>query len=156
MEPDGKREPLRLPREPPLFFFSRRAGSPRRSVVCRTQHRPIRKQGRCFLYPRPRRMKRGRGRIPCRGVPHCTPWPLWVSERHPCPWLSGRFQMSPAGGRCAHIFGPKTSVRAPPGAFYDNAVPYVPLIDAYHVGDDFMLGEANRCAVCLSLLRAHP
>nr|DAL95996.1 MAG TPA: hypothetical protein [Caudoviricetes sp.] len=36
MEPDGKRKPLRLPREPPLFFFSRRAGSPRRSVVCHT------------------------------------------------------------------------------------------------------------------------
>lgn len=62
--------------------------------------------------------------------------------------------MSPAGGRCAHIFGPKTSVRAPPGAFYDNSVPHTSLIDAYHVGDDFMLG-VNRGAVCLSLLRAY-
>lgn len=62
--------------------------------------------------------------------------------------------MPPAGGRCAHIFGPKTSVRAPPGIFYDNSVPHASLIDAYHVGDDFMLG-VNRGAVCLSLLRAY-
>nr|DAW67346.1 MAG TPA: hypothetical protein [Caudoviricetes sp.] len=72
MEPDGKREPLRPPREPPLFFFSRRAGSPRRSVVCRTQHRPIRKQGRCFLYARLCCMRHGRAGASM-AAPHCIP-----------------------------------------------------------------------------------
>ena len=91
------------------------------------------------------------------GSPALYPWPLWVSERHPCPGQRADSRCPRRAGD-AHIFLDQKhpSVRRR-GLFMATQSPTC-LCRGAPCGRQFLyykLREVVACAACLSLLRAH-